>query len=233
MTNREKNIKELERIKKELTEQMNGSAVDFSNEQDINYNDYLADLFHEWADNNTSIYYCDQHKYYEEHPTECEDALLELYDGDFLAQKIKQEGLYNLVCFAGAVGEYEAIYRELSQEEENIIKVLAINYLLEHDFALADKLARVGDYAELLEEVAELGADRLSDIKDNLYELAKRPKKTYQKGKARARTEAINYQEEQATRAQSWGEIAQASAHIEKLAKRYGLIKEFKENGII
>lgn len=231
MTNREKNIKELEKIKQELTEQMNGSAFDFSNEQDINYNSYLCDLFHEWADNNTSIYYYDQHKYYEEHPTECEDALLELYDGEFLAQKIKQEGLYNLICFAGAVGEYEAIYNELSQDEENIIKVLAINYLLEHDFALADKLARVGNYAELLEEVAELGADRLTDIRDNLYELAKRASKAYEQGKERTRAKAQALQVYEL--AQSWGEVAEQGEQLRKMAKRYGLIRELKNEGIL
>ena len=31
----------------------------------------------------------------------------------------------------------------------------------------------------------------------------------------------------------SWGELAQEGAKLEKAAKRYGLVKEFRENGII
>lgn len=33
--------------------------------------------------------------------------------------------------------------------------------------------------------------------------------------------------------AQSWEEIAEQCEHLEKLAKRYGLIKEFKREGIL
>ena len=57
--------------------------------------------------------------------------------------------------------------------------------------------------------------------------------KQYQRGKARARAEAITYQQEAADRAQSWGEVAYWCDYFQKLAKRYGLIKEFRENAII
>lgn len=58
-------------------------------------------------------------------------------------------------------------------------------------------------------------------------------KKTYQDRKAEAREEAKEWQITQATQQMSWGQVAEYSNHFEKLAKRYGLIKEFKENGII
>lgn len=55
----------------------------------------------------------------------------------------------------------------------------------------------------------------------------------YQKNKARARHTAQAWQAAMSETAQSWGEIAESTAYFEKIGKRYGLIKEFKENGII
>lgn len=55
----------------------------------------------------------------------------------------------------------------------------------------------------------------------------------YQKNKARARHTAQAWQAATAETALSWEEIAESQAYFEKIGKRYGLIKEFKENGII
>ena len=56
-------------------------------------------------------------------------------------------------------------------------------------------------------------------------------KMTYKDGKenARAKAQALQVHE----LAQSWEEVAKEGAELERLAKRYGLIKEFKNNGII
>ena len=51
----------------------------------------------------------------------------------------------------------------------------------------------------------------------------------YRKNQARATAQALQVYQF----AQSWGEIAEQSAKLEKLAKRYGLIKEFKKEGIL
>ena len=56
---------------------------------------------------------------------------------------------------------------------------------------------------------------------------------TYQKGKARAREEAIEWQMDFGNHNYSWGELAEYGCYFEQLAKRYGLVREFKENGII
>ena len=53
----------------------------------------------------------------------------------------------------------------------------------------------------------------------------------YYQGKGQARGLAIIHQNDQTPK--SWGEIAQEKNKLEKLAKRYGLIKEFKREGII
>ena len=51
----------------------------------------------------------------------------------------------------------------------------------------------------------------------------------YRKRKASARCKAIDWQ----AAAHSWEELAEATAYFEKLGRRYGLLKEFRENGII
>lgn len=53
----------------------------------------------------------------------------------------------------------------------------------------------------------------------------------YQQGKEQARRTAQELQIYQF--AISWGELAERGEHLQKLAKRYGLIKEFHNEGII
>lgn len=53
----------------------------------------------------------------------------------------------------------------------------------------------------------------------------------YQKGKEKAREVAMEYFDNYLSI--SWGELAEATDKLERLAKRYGLIREFRENGIL
>lgn len=55
----------------------------------------------------------------------------------------------------------------------------------------------------------------------------------YQRAKAVAREVAIDWQINFADNNYSWYDLAVFSAKFEKLAKRYGLTREFRENGII
>jgi len=55
----------------------------------------------------------------------------------------------------------------------------------------------------------------------------------YQRRKAQARERAQRWQHEFADGPHSWGEVAEATARFERLARRYGLTHEFRENGII
>ena len=55
----------------------------------------------------------------------------------------------------------------------------------------------------------------------------------YEIGKEKAHNEAINYQLYASDNNLSYIELAAAGEHFYKLGKRYGLLKEFKENGII
>lgn len=155
-------------LMKEETEKETGSAaLDFVGDYSLEDIRYLSDCFHEFTDKSISVYYSDQFKYYEEHPTESEDALLELYDGESIADKIKKEGLYNLCCLAGVCGEYNEITSELYEDEENIKKLLVIRYLIKNDiYNLTDE-----QITEILEEAESCDSDRLDSILDLINEL--------------------------------------------------------------
>lgn len=55
----------------------------------------------------------------------------------------------------------------------------------------------------------------------------------YQRQKKAARQKAISWQHEFADHDYSYGELATAGNYFAKLAKRYGLTREFRENGIL
>lgn len=54
----------------------------------------------------------------------------------------------------------------------------------------------------------------------------------YTRKKAELRQEAIDWQYDFSNHNYSWGELYYWGAHFERLGKRYGLLKEFRENGI-
>lgn len=58
-------------------------------------------------------------------------------------------------------------------------------------------------------------------------------KKEYQARKDEVRQQAMDWQNAQYDMSASWGEIAEATCYFKRLAKRYGLVREFAENGII
>ena len=57
-------------------------------------------------------------------------------------------------------------------------------------------------------------------------------KKTYQQLKEAAREAAIDWQDWSHEQNLSYGELAEALERFEKLGRRYGLLREFRENAI-
>jgi len=53
------------------------------------------------------------------------------------------------------------------------------------------------------------------------------------KSKAEARQIAMDFQEWSSEQSLSYSELANYQSYLERLGKKFGLIKEFKENGII
>lgn len=57
--------------------------------------------------------------------------------------------------------------------------------------------------------------------------------KTYQQGKARARAYGVVYSGIVCDSDFTYGELSTIQYYFEKLAKRFGLLREFRENGIL
>lgn len=55
----------------------------------------------------------------------------------------------------------------------------------------------------------------------------------YQRGKNAAREQAIQWQADFSDRSIPWAAIAAEQRRLEQLARRYGLVREFRENAII
>lgn len=56
---------------------------------------------------------------------------------------------------------------------------------------------------------------------------------TYKEKKAKIREEAIQWQIQSAKKDYSYSELASVQNYFEKQGKKYGLTREFRENGII
>lgn len=56
---------------------------------------------------------------------------------------------------------------------------------------------------------------------------------TYNRAKEKARASAIEWQGSQAIKTMSYTELFKAQEKFFKIGKKYGLLKEFKENGIL
>ena len=56
---------------------------------------------------------------------------------------------------------------------------------------------------------------------------------TYQENKEISRQKAIDWQNETTQKDVFYSELVEQAERFQKIAKRYGLTKEFKENGII
>lgn len=67
--------------------------------------------------------------------------------------------------------------------------------------------------------------------KKDAFSFYKRGK--YAENKEIARQKAIDWQNETAKKDIFYSELVEKAEYFQKIAKRYGLIKEFKENGII
>ena len=55
----------------------------------------------------------------------------------------------------------------------------------------------------------------------------------FKKRKEEIRREAIEFQSELSGKSLSFSELADQKAYFENLARRYGLLTEFRENGIL
>ena len=97
-----------------------------------------------------------------------------------------------------------------------------------------------GDFSEGGDPCGSCNGDEIRKTKHNHTATNRKNRKRtgdkmneYQKRKAQAIATAQEWQQEASNTAQSYGELLTAQAYFSKMAKRYGLIKEFRENGIL
>lgn len=116
---KQERIKELKEEIEELESRLNDRGLEFYNDYDITSINYLSDAFHEYADNNTSIYYSDIEEYYKNHIQESSDALKEYgYNlSDF-------EDLEDAMHKGSQLAEYNEIYNELAKNEEIFLEII-------------------------------------------------------------------------------------------------------------
>lgn len=152
------NMEKLMNLKKEIESNLNSYALDFADCYRVEDNEYISDAISEFADNNTSIYYSDQREFYYNNTDLCENALIEY--GYSLNDMIKEGyNLDDIICKAGAIGEYSKIKNEIYFSIDDILKLLLINYIIENNVEIN---------VEVLENVKYYKMDRFSDLLDLL-----------------------------------------------------------------
>lgn len=154
---------ELENIKKGFGDSY---PLDFINEVDNDCR-YIGDAFNEFADSHTSVYYNEQREYYYNNESECMEALNEY---GYNLEDMARDGmtLDDMICKAGAIGEYRAIYNDLAEEEGKIKQALAIQFLLD-DFEIEKQELTVEQYQEIYEYIfASAEDEEPEDNADNL-----------------------------------------------------------------
>jgi hypothetical protein len=141
-------------------------ANDFIEEVDNNCR-YLGDAMNEFADSHTSVYFSEQREYYYNNENECMDALNEY---GYNLEDMAHEGmtLDDMICKAGAIGEYKAIYEEIAGEEGKIRQALAIKFLLD-DFEIEKQELTEEQYQEIYDYIYACAEDEEpEDNADNL-----------------------------------------------------------------
>lgn len=131
-------MKKIEELKNELLENMAEFSIDFAGDHSINQNNYICDSIAEYADQATSVYYSDQKRFYEENSEFCDDKLEEY--GYNLNELLKECGsLDKLISKAGAIGEFAQNESILFEDLDNIIKLMAYDYILKNNIVLSDE----------------------------------------------------------------------------------------------
>ena len=161
-----KNLQELKDTLKTIKEGLNDISLDFiSDYEDITNNQYICDAFTEYADSNINVYSYNQREFYNNNVDLCERALLE--DGYDIAEMMKNgANLDDIICKAGVCGWYRQNYDELSEDESEIIKALAIQYCINNDIDIdididtieymnIDSNNRFSDIVDAIEEALE------------------------------------------------------------------------------
>jgi len=167
------NSEVLQNLLKEEVEKLEGDALVFYEDYDLENLSYFDDMATEFADNRTSIYYADQKEYYLDHREECEKAFDELYgyNGDWIANYIKNNGIEGLMCFVGMLGEFEAIRRQVSDYQSEILKAMSYRRLIDLENINALSIKKLNEAIEYINAINyEDGDEIIATLNDLIDE---------------------------------------------------------------
>lgn len=139
-------------LSKEIKDSIDALALtDIGNICDYSETSYISDIFAEWADGETSIYYPDIIKYISEHVEAVNDAI----------EEMGWEGCGSDLYNAGQMAEYLEINNWLWEHEEEAYKVYALNWFrFEHGEEI-----RKDTWERFCDELDGYGkCDRLGDV---------------------------------------------------------------------
>ena len=126
-------------------------------------------------------------------------------------------------------GEVIALFPHIDEGNGNILSYMHIGQhggaspLIVNDTTPATP----GQYKELFAELQGIGYNL-----EVGHKVTKCPM-SYKDKKAAVRDEAIEFSNDCGELGLSWWDVAHISDHFETLGRRYGLLREFRENGII
>ena len=120
------NKKDFEELKNDLEARMNGISIDFCENYDIADRHYISDLFTEQADGYVDIYNADLLEWAKHNYEYIEEAIDEF--GDVAKDSQGRADFMRTI----QQGEFLYYERQLYEDEDNIIELLAVNYILEN-----------------------------------------------------------------------------------------------------
>lgn len=157
-------FEELKKMQEHLKYEMSDEAYDFCYGWSIESDNYFCDCITEYADSNTSVYSYDQREFYNNNVELCENALLEFgYD---LNDMVKNgDTLEDIICKAGAIGQFKQIEETLYEDFENIKKLMVLNYLVDKGLEIFENEDEIEDLISAVDT-----NDRLSVLYDLIEE---------------------------------------------------------------
>lgn len=157
----------LEELKDNLKAGMNDISIDFASDYDITQDDYISDLFCEYADNRVDVYNSNLLEWAKYNYEYIEEAIDEYGD---VAKDPSGRADFMRTIQQGQFLYYE---RQLYEDAEDIIKLLAINYLLENEDEVETEMDN-DRIDEMLDDIDVDTNDRMSDIKDVVWSYIKK-----------------------------------------------------------
>ena len=153
------NKQELIEYKEDLEREMNDISVDFCANQTADDSAYICDAITEYADNEVHIYYSDIFDFAKEHYDYVEQAIEEFG----VATNGKKVDLLRTIQQGEFLYNEEQLYDDL----EDIVKLVAVNHLIDNDIELDEEQTE-----ELFDKLEGIdNNDRFDDILDAIKDV--------------------------------------------------------------